>query len=129
MSEIKKRLSSLQEMDSGGSQLCLLDFAMQRGHFERLMERVLVGLSLSSVLVYLDDIVILGRSFMHQLQNLRQVLQQLQEAHQKLAPKRCTLFHKQVKYLGQVVTSSGISPDSGKLKQCTHGHNQQTSRN
>jgi len=84
--------------------------------FEQLMERVLAGLSLSTALVYLDDIIIPRKSFRHQLQNLRQVLQRLQEAHLKLAPKKCTLFQKQVKYLGHVVSSKGISPDSEKVE-------------
>ena len=40
--------------------------------FQRLMDSVLAGLQWSSCLVYLDDIIIMGRSFEEHLRNLQQ---------------------------------------------------------
>ena len=47
--------------------------------FERLMEQVLSGLPLTVCLVYLDDILVPGRTFREELANLRQVFQRLSE--------------------------------------------------
>ncbi|GBM14276.1 Retrovirus-related Pol polyprotein from transposon 297 [Araneus ventricosus] len=52
--------------------------------FERLMETVLRGLSSEACLVYLDDIIIVGRTFEEHLNNLRKVFQRLQKANPKI---------------------------------------------
>ena len=83
--------------------------------FERLMEQVLAGLPLSTALVYLDDILVPGQSFSHQLTNLRKVFERLRAAKLKLSPKKCLLFRREVKYLGHVVSKNGISPDPDKV--------------
>jgi hypothetical protein len=57
--------------------------------FERLMERVLSGLTWKTCLVYLDDIIIFSRTFENHLANLREVFERLKEAHLKLSPKKC----------------------------------------
>ncbi|GBM45471.1 Retrovirus-related Pol polyprotein from transposon 297 [Araneus ventricosus] len=43
--------------------------------FERLMETVLLGLTSEACLVYLDDIIIVGRTFEEHLNNIRKVFQ------------------------------------------------------
>ena len=83
--------------------------------FERLMEQVLAGLPLSTALVYLDDILVPGQSFSHELTNLQKVFERLRIAKLKLSPKKCHLFRREVKYLGHVVSKNGISPDPDKV--------------
>ncbi|GFV58471.1 hypothetical protein TNCV_4036461 [Trichonephila clavipes] len=51
--------------------------------FECLMETALGGLSYEACLVYLDDIILVGRSFEEHLKNIRRVLQKLKEANLK----------------------------------------------
>ncbi|CAG2249543.1 Transposon Ty3-G Gag-Pol polyprotein,Transposon Ty3-I Gag-Pol polyprotein [Mytilus edulis] len=60
--------------------------------FERLMERVMAGLQWNICLVYLDDIIVVGRNFEEMLTNLRQVSDRLIDAGLKLNPKsiRCS---------------------------------------
>ena len=84
--------------------------------FERLMEKVLAGLPLSVCLVYLDDILVPARSFDGHIQNLRTVFSRLREANLKLSPKKCTLFRRQLKFLGHIVSESGVSTDPKKLE-------------
>ncbi|GBM35013.1 Retrovirus-related Pol polyprotein from transposon 297 [Araneus ventricosus] len=55
--------------------------------FERLMETVLRGFTSKACLVYLDDIIIVGRTFQEHLNNIRKVFQRLQKANLKLSPK------------------------------------------
>jgi len=49
--------------------------------FQRLMNLLLVGIQWSSCLVYLDDVMILGKSFEDHLKHLAQVFQRLREAN------------------------------------------------
>lgn len=84
--------------------------------FERLMEYVLAGLSWKVCLVYLDDIIVYGSSFLSQMENLGKVLQQLRWANLKLSPEKCVLFQRQVTYLGYIVNEHGVSADPSKLE-------------
>ena len=61
--------------------------------FEHLMEQVLVGLPVSTALVYLD-ILIPGRSFSQQITNICEVFGRLKKAKLKLTPKKCILFQR-----------------------------------
>ncbi|CAK1590660.1 unnamed protein product [Parnassius mnemosyne] len=83
--------------------------------FERLMELVLTGLIGDACLVYLDDIIIVGRTFEEHLQNLERVLMKIQSANLKLSPKKCSLFKRQVSFLGYVVSEEGIRTDPEKI--------------
>jgi hypothetical protein len=79
--------------------------------FERLMETVLRGLTYDSCLVYLDDVIVIGRTFPEHLRNLKKVFERLREAHLKLKPDKCHLLQKEVRYLGHSVSPEGISTD------------------
>ncbi|GBN87066.1 Retrovirus-related Pol polyprotein from transposon 297 [Araneus ventricosus] len=84
--------------------------------FERLMETVLRGLTSEACLVYLDDIIIVGRTFKEHLNNIRKVFQRLQIANLKLTPKKCRFFRKEVSYLGHIISADGVKTDPGKTK-------------
>ena len=84
--------------------------------FERLMETVLSGLHWQSALVYLDDIVVFGRSFAEKLDRLREVLCRLRRANLKLNPKKCALFRTEVPFLGHIVSTEGVKTDPEKTK-------------
>jgi hypothetical protein len=66
-------------------------------------------------LLYLDDVIVFGRTFQEQLYNLRMVFQTLREAHLKLNPENCQLFQKEVRYLGHV-SPEGVIMDPEKLE-------------
>ena len=68
----------------------------------------------SQCLVYLDDIIIPGRSVE---EHLRNVLQRLRAAGLKLQPAKCSFFQKQVKYLGLVISEEGVATDSTKTEK------------
>jgi hypothetical protein len=83
---------------------------------ERLMETVLRGLTHISCLVYLDDIIVIGRTFHEPLTNLRKVFQWFREDRINLTAEKCQLFQKVVRYLGHIVSPKGIHNDPEKLK-------------
>ena len=82
--------------------------------FQRLMDLVLAGIQWSKCLVYLDDIIIVGRNFDEHLHNLATVLHKLKAANLRIKPSKCALCQKQVTYLGHVVSKDGISADTEK---------------
>ncbi|GBN05127.1 Retrovirus-related Pol polyprotein from transposon 17.6 [Araneus ventricosus] len=84
--------------------------------FERLMETVLRGLTSEACLVYLDEIIIVGRTFQEHLNNIRKVFQRLQKANLKLSPKKCRFFRKEVSYLGHIISADGVKTDPEKTK-------------
>lgn len=85
--------------------------------FQRLMDRVLVGLQWQTCLVYLDDIVVLGKDATQMLERLEQVFSRLRQANLKLKPSKCCLFREEVAYLGHIVSASGIATDPQKTER------------
>ena len=67
--------------------------------FKRLMEAVLRGLQFETCLVYLNDIIVLRRSFDDMIGNLSKVFDSLSQTGLKLKAKKCHLFAEKVKYL------------------------------
>ena len=84
--------------------------------FMRLMEQVLRGLEWERCLVYLDDIIVFGRSFEECLENLGIILDRLSDAGLKLKPSKCQLFQTEVAFLGHRVGRDGISCDPAKIE-------------
>ncbi|GBO00095.1 Retrovirus-related Pol polyprotein from transposon 297 [Araneus ventricosus] len=80
------------------------------------METVLRGLTSEACLVYLDDIIIVGRTFQEHLNNIRKVFQRLQKANLDLSPKKCRFFRKEVSYLGHIISADGVKTDPEKTK-------------
>ena len=82
--------------------------------FQCLMNLTLAGLQFSNCLVYIDDVIVLGRNFEDHLANLCLVLGRLREAGLRIKPSKCALFQKQVLYLGHIVSREGITTDPSK---------------
>ena len=85
--------------------------------FERLMERVFGGIAWSECLVYLDDILVFGPDFETTLARLYSVLDRLEAAGLKLKAKKCQLFQEEIRFLGHIVSATGIIADPAKCQQ------------
>lgn len=84
--------------------------------FQRAMNLMLRGLTYISVLAYLDDILVLGKTFDEHLTNLAEVLSRFRAFNVKLKPRKCCLFRKETKFLGRVISVNGISIDPEKVE-------------
>ena len=84
--------------------------------FERLMERVLAGLSWHLCLLYLDDIIVHAPTLEEHIRRLRLVLDRLRAAGLKLSPKKCHLLQREVEFLGHVVNDKGVATDPKKVE-------------
>ena len=88
--------------------------------FQRLMELALRGLQWHTCLIYLDDIVVFGKTFDEHLQRVEEVLDRIKAAGLKLKPEKCQLFQREVDFLGHLVSADGIKPNPhniAKIKQ------------
>ena len=83
--------------------------------FQRCIELVLKGLQYDSIVMYLDDLLIYGKSFDETVERLTTVLQRLLDAGLKLAPEKTQLFQQSVTFLGSVISCDGIRPDPRKI--------------
>ena len=84
--------------------------------FARLMSLVLHGLTYLCCLVFIDDTIIMGRSFEDHLKNVELVLQRFREAKLRLKPSKCRFFHRRVKFLGHIVSQDGVEVDPQKVE-------------
>lgn len=84
--------------------------------FERLMENVLRGLQWEECLVYVDDIIVMGKSIDQCVDRLEHVFDRLKEAGLTLKPSKCNFFKKSVSFLGHVVSEQGIQCDPVKIE-------------
>ena len=87
------------------------------GLFQRAIETLLKGKR--GVSVYLDDILITGDTEEEHLENLRNMLECLQENGPKLKREKCDFFLSAVEYLGYTVTAEGIKSTENKVKAIT----------
>ena len=88
--------------------------------FQRLMDMVLAGIKWSRCLVYLDDIIVMGKSFHHHLLNLRVVMDKLREAGLKIKLSKCAFFRKEVLHK---ISHEGDLMYSGCCKQVVDSSN------
>lgn len=79
--------------------------------FQRMMNSVLRGLTWSTCLVYLDDIVVYTRGGIEQhVLELACVLERLAVAGLTLKLKKCVFATRQMEYLGHELSSEGVRP-------------------
>ena len=83
--------------------------------FQRLMEVVLSDLARDVCLVYLDDILVMGKTFEEHTDHLKKVFERIHNAGLRLKPKKYFFAQEKVEYLGHVVSAGGISTDPAKL--------------
>ena len=76
--------------------------------FQRTMNLVLSGLIWVNVIVYLDDVNVIGKTFQENLANLRVVLARFRKYGLKLKPRKCVLFKRETAFLGRIVDSAGV---------------------
>lgn len=76
--------------------------------FQRGMELVLRRLQWATLLIYLDDVIITGKTFKEHLNNLGEVLSRFRKFGLKLKPTKCSLYREEVLFLGHVVGKDGV---------------------
>ena len=84
------------------------------GVFQRAMETLLKGLP--GVSIYLDDLLVTGKSDEEHRTNLRAVFEKLRENGLRLKREKCKFFMESVEYLGFKISAEGIHPTESKVE-------------
>ena len=87
------------------------------GTFSRMMVSVLAGLNLRTCMVYLDDILIWSKGGIQaHLDRLSEVFDRLRGAGLQCKVGKCAFFRRTVKYLGHVISPSGVTVDADQVR-------------
>lgn len=87
------------------------------GIFQQTMDAMLA--SLNGVICYLDDIIVVGKTYEEHKQNLNAVLQRIQEWGFRLRASKCKFFMQELNYLGFIIDSNGRRPNPQKVEAIT----------
>jgi hypothetical protein len=79
------------------------------------MSMVLTGLNWITCLVYIDDTIVLGCTFDEAYNNVQDVLNRFRQVKLLLKPTKTILFQFRVKFLGHIISKSGIEPAEDKI--------------
>ena len=82
--------------------------------FQRIMENLLQGIP--GVLIYIDDILVTGRTMAEHLSNLGSVLVRLEEAGVRLKRSKCSFLMPSVEFLRHHISAKGIQPTLEKVE-------------
>ena len=83
--------------------------------FQRVMASILRDQNWKHCVIYLDDILVHGRTLKEHNQRLRSVLMCLSKAGVKLSPSKCSFMKTETVYLGHVIDENGLRTDPTKI--------------
>ena len=78
--------------------------------FQHLMQNTLGELNLTYCVIYLEDIIVFGRTEEEHLEHLRVAFERFQEFNLKLKPSKCSFFQSEIMYLAHHILRRGILP-------------------
>lgn len=87
--------------------------------FQRVMERTVGDMNFLEVLVYLDDLIIFGRTLEEHEERLLKVLDRLKEEGLKLSVYKCQFCRTSMTYVCHIVSQQGVATDPAKIEAVT----------
>jgi hypothetical protein len=85
------------------------------GAFQEFMEETLWDLRDKNCIPYLDDVLVFSKSFDSHLAEVKAVLQCLRKKGIKLKSSKCSIFRREVRFLGQLLSEAGSRMDPADL--------------
>ena len=85
--------------------------------FQRTMELALANLQWVTCLIYIDDIIVFGKSFEEHMHRVEEVLARLETAGLKLRAEKCQVLQREVVFLGHVVSGEGVKPNPTNIEK------------
>lgn len=84
--------------------------------FQRVMDNVLGELQGNTCLCYMDDIIIFSTSLQEHINSLQKVFERLKQANLKVQLDKSEFLHREIAFLGHIVTGEGVKPNPDKIK-------------
>ncbi|KAJ3650090.1 hypothetical protein Zmor_021798 [Zophobas morio] len=116
------------KLDSKSSKLCTFNTPFGRYRFKRLpfglkcssevFQRKIMQCfeNIQGVEIYVDDILVWGRSQEEHDKRLKLVLERARKFNVRFNPDRCKFSLSEVRYIGHKLTDKGIKPDESKIE-------------
>lgn len=83
------------------------------GIFQRIMTNLLIGIP--NVAVFIDDVVIGGKTEGEHLRALETVFRRLLDGGLRLKKSKCVFLQQEVSYLGYILSKEGLKADPAKI--------------
>ena len=95
-----------------------LSFGLTNGPatYQRMINNVFNDMLYSSVLAFLDDVIIFSRSFSDHLKHLENAFNKVEEFNLRMKPSKCTFLTKETYFLGFIISPDGIKSDPKKIE-------------
>lgn len=102
----------------GSYSFCRLPFGLRNApaSFQQTISSIFRKMLFSSVLIYIDDVLIFSQSFKIHMQTLKQVFDLLRNAKLRLHPNKCNFAAGKILYLGHILSSKGVEIDKTKVE-------------
>lgn len=84
--------------------------------FQRAIDDVLRQYIGKICYVYMDDVIVFGRTFEEALRNLETIIKALNDANLKIQLDKSEFLHQEIEFLGYVIGSAGIKPNPQKIE-------------
>ena len=85
------------------------------GIFQRFMDKLISGIP--GVFAYLDDVIIVSKNIEEHKVRLFEIFDRIEKWGLKIQLEKCNFFKEKLKFLGHIVSKSGIEPDPEKKKK------------
>jgi hypothetical protein len=112
------KLKTAFTVPSGNYQFLRLPFGLSTSpaSFQMMMDLVLRDLIGTDCCVFIDDVIVFGRTIEEHASRLEHVLERFEKARLQLHPGKCEFAQPQVEYLGYIVSKEGIKASPGKTR-------------
>lgn len=117
LDEDSRDITSFSTTEKGAFRFKRLPYGIKiaPNSFQRMMSIAFSGLSPAQAFLYMDDLIVIGCSVNHMINNLKSVFNLCRKHNLKLHPEKCSFFATQVTFLGHKCTDKGILPDDSKF--------------
>lgn len=116
LEEDSKQYTAFTVPGGGLYQFKVLPFGLTNAptSFQSLMDKVLKPVINKAVFVYMDDVLVTGRTLEDHNRNLKLTFELLHQANLKINWEKCTFLQKEVEYLGFIVGQGRIQASPKK---------------
>jgi len=83
-------------------------------YFQKIMRKVLRGIE--DIIIYMDDILVFGKTCEEMTETLKKVLERLKESKFLLKISKCEFGMREIDILGFTVNEKGIKPNKNNTK-------------
>jgi hypothetical protein len=83
--------------------------------FQRALNSVMRNINWKRCVIFMDDILIFGKTIEEHNKNLESVLKVLRDSNLKAMPTKCNFLKKEIHFLGHIISPQGVKTDPKKI--------------